>query len=103
MTWQLITLITALTGLFLAFAMWQRGYIRGVQWTTKYLIDDLEDLDEMIKDYITDNIPPDVKARLAELRGEGKPKRQSVKEETMAEIRKAQANNGKTERALDKS
>lgn len=102
MTWLTITAIIAgsLAALLLVWVWgWKCGYLRAVKWTTKYLIDDMADLDDQLREFIEESIPPDVKARLAALRGD-KPAEKPVKAETMAEIRKAQdaKNENQTER-----
>jgi hypothetical protein len=103
-TWQLLTLIAALIGLILAVQMWRVGYLKGVEWLTRLIING-EAADSLIAQYTLDNIPPDVKARLVELRTKNSG-RKTVKEETMEEIQKAQAaKNGseQKQRALDES
>jgi hypothetical protein len=102
MTW--ITALTALIGLSLAVRMWQRGYLKGVEWLTRIIING-EDAESLITQYTLENIPPDVRQRLVELRARNSGHK-SVKEETMEEIQKAQAaKNGseQKERALDES
>jgi hypothetical protein len=105
MTW--ITALTALVGLSLAVRMWQRGYLKGAEWLTRIIING-EDAESLIAQYTLENIPPDVRQRLAELRTKNSGHK-AIKEETMVLVREEQARqaakNGseQKERALDES
>jgi len=89
----ILTLITALIGLILAVNMWRAGHLKGIYWATKYMINDEDD--SLIAQYTAEQIPEEIRARLAHLRTGAQKKPTSVKDETMAEIAKIQgANNG---------